>query len=1531
MPVLNTFTLNLDVKDSNYISGPVITASDTVRFVVNVTDDGLLFDLTGMTLATIAHTRPDGIVVLKSGTKTGTNQVTFDLGTSEISIHGRINAKVQIYNADNRISTLDFGYTVTKDPSGADFVPSTNEKTLIEEVLFNGPQVIADAQTATTNANNAATNANTKMTAFQTAEDTRVANENTRISNENTRKSNETTRGTNETARQTAETTRGTNETARQTAETTRGTNETTRQTNETARQSAIVELVHKGTWNSATAYKVRNVVTLGNASYMAIANSTNQSPPNATYWNPIVDVNSVVTNANTATTNANNAATAANTAKTNADTATGLATAATTAANTAKTNADTATTNANNAATAANTAKTNADTATGLATAATTAANTAKTNADTATTNANNAATAANTAKTNADTATGLATAATTAANTAKDNAVTATTNANNATTAANTAKTNADTATTNANNAATAANTAKTNADTATSQANTARDAANTAATGANTAATNANNVANATSHKGAYSAATAYVPNNIVYYNGGSYMNVVASTGIAPSDTSKWKQIADKGDQGIQGIQGVKGDGFIWKGTYSSATSYSVRDIVIYNGNSYVNKVASLNKLPTDTGYWDIFAQKGVDGTGAVISIASANGDAVIGGTIQTPDIAINTTLKTLWGDKYTKAEVDTLINQATSNIQWKPAVANFAAIATTYTSPQDGWTVNVNDTDYTYRYTGSAWVAISANSIPNASGSSDGKMSIADYNKLAGISAQANKTTSSGTNGSIKIDNVDTVVYTHPTGAGNNHVPTGGATGNYLKWSASGVATWVTPSASDLSDMSLVSLANNQVLKYDSTSGKWKNAVVNWSDVANKPSGSGSGLDADLLDGQHGSYYAQRDSATLTGLTTLQGSAVINGTETTPLSVRRNSSATEKVDWSISDALSLWAYTNDEFSSTMRFTITNTDTENSDGSRANTGTIDFKQSNTETNIYVNNNVVWNAGNDGPGSGLNADMVDGFQMDQDVRINSSPTFVQANLTSRLKISSVSPIIEFVETDQVGVDEQRWWIVADGKGLSFRTATDAGANGNTALTFTRGTGLTVTSINSNVLVAAPRFQSTQATGTSPFVVASTTVVTNLNADLLDGQHGSYYAPVASPTFTGTVNLPSARLATKLYFDSYTPIQFALFDVANGNIAWIHGSGGAGDNILKLTRKASSDYDLFVNGSGMIWHSGNDGAGSGLDADKLGGMYPYSNGTPSAIVARDANGDIVARRATFSMAAGTAPFSVTSNTVVSNLNVQYLAGYEPSTGASNNTVAVRDSSGILNSSRFISTIATGTAPFGVTSTTVVSNLNADMVDGYQASTTSAANSIAVQDANQDITVRRVISNATTGTAPFGVTSTTVVTNLNADMLDGKHSSDFASIDYVDQSVNSIISSKSSFKNNLLIARSSNVSLSTGSYQRLGSVESTFPYSDSFTNGTIDDVNGFFYPQEGVQIITASHDASDINNAVSVQIKLFKNDVLIAFATYGTPIMIMDYALNGDVYRFEGAPNTTRSNYGFNFSFLRLT
>ena len=50
---------------------------------------------------------------------------------------------------------------------------------------------------------------------------------------------------------------------------------------------------------------------------------------------------------------------------------------------------------------------------------------------------------------------------------------------------------------------------------------------------------------------------------------------------------------------------------------------------------------------------------------------------------------------------------------------------------------------------------------------------------------------------------------------------------------------------------------------------------------------------------------------------------------------------------------------------------------------------------------------------------------------------------------------------------------------------------------------------------------------VTGSRLISTVVNGTSPLNVSSTTVVKNLNADYLDGQHGAYYSNVSNATGT--------------------------------------------------------------------------------------------------------------------------------------------------------------------------------------------------------------------------------------------------------------------------------------------------------------------------------------------------------------------------------------------------------------------
>lgn len=139
-------------------------------------------------------------------------------------------------------------------------------------------------------------------------------------------------------------------------------------------------------------------------------------------------------------------------------------------------------------------------------------------------------------------------------------------------------------------------------------------------------------------------------------------------------------------------------------------------------------------------------------------------------------------VSDTEKQTWADKYTKNEVDNKLSALETKIDWKEAVETFADIATTYPEPEEGWTVSVNDTDTVYRFNGTDWVGISANTIPLATSSVDGKMSKADKAKLDGIATGANK-------------------YVHPSTSGNKHVPSGGASGKILGWKADGEAQWV----------------------------------------------------------------------------------------------------------------------------------------------------------------------------------------------------------------------------------------------------------------------------------------------------------------------------------------------------------------------------------------------------------------------------------------------------------------------------------------------------------------------------------------------------------------------------------------------------------------------------------------------------------------------------------------------------------------------------------------------------------
>ena len=101
-----------------------------------------------------------------------------------------------------------------------------------------------------------------------------------------------------------------------------------------------------------------------------------------------------------------------------------------------------------------------------------------------------------------------------------------------------------------------------------------------------------------------------------------------------------------------------------------------------------------------------------------------------------------------------NSYTKSEMDVkLLDIQTSlastledmigdldNPIWKNPVGTFADIATVYPTPDPGWVATTIDTSIVYLYTGTQWLPISANSIPLATQTTAGLMSVDDKIRL-----------------------------------------------------------------------------------------------------------------------------------------------------------------------------------------------------------------------------------------------------------------------------------------------------------------------------------------------------------------------------------------------------------------------------------------------------------------------------------------------------------------------------------------------------------------------------------------------------------------------------------------------------------------------------------------------------------------------------------------------------------------------------------------------------------------------
>ena len=372
---------------------------------------------------------------------------------------------------------------------------------------------------------------------------------------------------------------------------------------------------------------------------------------------------------------------------------------------------------------------------------------------------------------------------------------------------------------------------------------------------------------------------------------------------------------------------------------------------------------------------------------------------------------------------------------------------------------------------------------------------------------------------------------------------------------------------------------------------------------------------------------------------------------------------------------------------------------------------------------------------------------------------------------------------------------------------------GLTVGSATIDAATGNANLGNV-GTAQVLATAN----ITAPQLISNIATGTAPLVVASTTLVANLNANALQGN---------TPATAATANTIAQRDANGNITANYL--------IGNGNLSTLTVSGtsnlGAVGNVT--ITGGSSGYYLQTNGSGgLSWAAVPSGNGiangsSNVTIPTSSGnvlIYVNSNNTATftatganisgtANVSGNANvGNIGATQGIFTTSAniplinsGTSNITLASGANVStyiggNSTAQFVvaatgvnvAGYANILGNAN-VGNIGGGTAIFTTGN-ITTINSGLLQNGTSNITITSGGNiAQYVGGNATSqltvTATGANIAGYANilgnanvgnlgtaqvlASANITTPQFISNVATGTAPFVVSSTTQVANLN--------------------------------------------------------------------------------------------------------------------------------------------------------------
>jgi len=340
---------------------------------------------------------------------------------------------------------------------------------------------------------------------------------------------------------------------------------------------------------------------------------------------------------------------------------------------------------------------------------------------------------------------------------------------------------------------------------------------------------------------------------------------------------------------------------------------------------------------------------------------------------------------------------------------------------------------------------------------------------------------------------------------------------------------------------------------------------------------------------------------------------------------------------------------------------------------------------------------------------------------------------------------------------------------------------------------------------------VNGGSIRTTNQLISTVAAGTAPLAVTSNTLVSNLNADFLDCNPAAalsvfYAASAGSATNSGTSNALAANGSNctagnyPLGIDEAGNVESCTLIPAAHNAVSLAAIGSTPNaNGMTLSTQQLNLQPANASFGGVVTTGAQTFAGAKTFNGGIIGALTGNASTATTAGALTANGtNCTAGNYPLGIdAAGNAEACTSIPGGISGSGtLNYVAKWSGATGLTNSLIfdnatnvgigtagpgAKLDVSGgsIRTTNQLISTVAAGTAPLAVTSNTLVTNLNADLLDGNHAANLSVLYATSAGSATSALTANALAgngANCSAGYYPLGIDDKGDVESCTADL-----------------------------------------------------------------------------------------------------------------------------------------------------------